>query len=171
MSEIRVRIAPSPTGFFHIGNAKTALINWLFARKMGGTFVLRVEDTDTERSKAEYADILCEGMQWLGITWDEGPEFGGQPERGAYGPYRQSQRRDLHVREAQRLLSENKAYKCFCTAEELEVEREKARAEGRNPRFCAKCRNLSPEEVAAKGDMPYAIRFRVPEGTTDIDDL
>lgn len=171
MNDIRVRIAPSPTGFFHIGNAKTALINWLFARKNGGTFVLRIEDTDTERSKDEYAELLCEGMRWLGIDWDEGPEFGGEPERGAYGPYRQSQRRELHRREAQRLLDENKAYKCFCTPAELEAERDRARAENRPARFCAKCRELTPDTVAAKGEMPYAIRFRVPAGTTVIDDI
>ncbi|MBM3290137.1 MAG: glutamate--tRNA ligase, partial [Candidatus Hydrogenedentes bacterium] len=106
MSAVRVRIAPSPTGFFHIGNAKTALINWLFARKSGGTFILRLEDTDTERSEAQYADIICEGLRWLGIDWDEGPAFGGEPERGAHGPYRQSDRADIHRREARRLVDE-----------------------------------------------------------------
>ncbi len=171
MSDIRVRIAPSPTGFFHIGNAKTALINWLFARKTGGTFILRIEDTDTERSKDEYAELLCEGMRWLGIDWDEGPEFGGEAERGALGPYRQSQRRDLHVREAHRLLAEDKAYKCFCSIEELEAEREKAKAENRPVRHCAKCRSLTADDIAAKGGAPYSIRFRVPEGKTQIDDL
>ena len=171
MSDIRVRIAPSPTGFFHIGNAKTALINWLFARKCGGTFILRIEDTDSERSKDEYADLLCEGMRWLGIDWDEGPEFGGELQRGDFGPYRQSQRRHLHIQEANRLLDEGKAYRCFCSVQELEAEREKARAEGRAVRNCATCRDLTPDQVAQKGVAPFSIRFRVPEGNTAIDDL
>jgi glutamyl-tRNA synthetase len=169
--DIRVRMAPSPTGFFHIGNAKTALINWLFARKYSGAFILRIEDTDVARSKDEYADLLCEGMRWLGIDWDEGPEFGGEPARGDYGPYRQSQRRDLHIREAQRLLDEAKAYKCFCSLEELEAARERARAEGRPVRYCPKCRCLSPEEVAGKDGLPFSIRFRVPDGVTELEDL
>lgn len=171
MSDIRVRIAPSPTGFFHIGNAKTALINWLYARKTGGTFILRLEDTDTERSEAQYADIICEGLRWLGIDWDEGPAFGGEPEKGAHGPYRQSERADIHRREAQRLVSEGKAYRCYCTKEELDAERERAQAEKRPPRYSGKCRNLAPEQIAAMGDRPFSVRFRVPEGTTIIDDL
>lgn len=171
MSEIRVRIAPSPTGFFHIGNAKTALINWLFARKTGGSFILRLEDTDTERSEAHYADIVCEALQWLGIDWDEGPAFGDQPEKGNYGPYRQSQRADIHRAEALRLVEEGKAYRCFCTKEELDAERERAHTEKRPPRYSGKCRNLTPEQIRDMGDRPYSVRFRVPEGVTVIDDL
>lgn len=171
MSDIRVRIAPSPTGFFHIGNAKTALINWLYARKTGGTFILRLEDTDTERSEAQYADIICEGLRWLGIDWDEGPAFGGEPEKGSHGPYRQSERADIHRREARRLAAEGKAYRCYCTKEELDAERERAQAEKRPPRYSGKCRNLTPEQIAAMGDRPYSVRFRVPEGATVIDDL
>lgn len=171
MSDIRVRIAPSPTGFFHIGNAKTAVINWLFARSKGGTFVLRLEDTDTERSKPEYADIICEALHWLGISWDEGPEFAGESERGHHGPYCQSQRRDIHIGEAQRLLDERKAFKCFCTKEELDAERARAQAEKRPPRYNGKCRNLSADDIAAKGDAPFAVRFAVPEGETVLDDL
>lgn len=171
MSDIRVRIAPSPTGFFHIGNAKTALINWLFARKTGGTFILRLEDTDVERSRDEYSNIVGEALKWLGIDWDEGPGFGGEPERGAYGPYRQSERAEIHRREAQRLLDEGKAYKCFCSKEALDAERERAAAEKRPPRYSGACKALSPEEVSRKGDAPYAVRFRVPEGETVIEDL
>jgi glutamyl-tRNA synthetase len=170
MSNIRVRMAPSPTGFFHIGNAKAALINWLIARKMGGTFLLRLEDTDTERSDESYADVIYEALQWLGIDWDEGPVPGGG-DNGDYGPYRQSERRDIHVSAAQRLLDEGKAYKCFCTREELDAEREKARAEKRPPRYSRKCRDLSADEVAAKGDARYAVRFKVEPGETLIHDL
>lgn len=162
MTSVRTRVAPSPTGFFHIGNAKTALYNWLFARKNGGTFILRLEDTDVERSREEYAVILGEAMHWLGLDWDEGPGFEGRPDVGGFGPYRQSQRKDLYLREAHRLLEEGKAYKCFATVEEIEAERELARAEKRAAHR-SKWRTATPEEVAAMGDAPYAIRFRVPE--------
>jgi len=171
MTDIRVRIAPSPTGFLHIGTAKIALFNWLFARKYNGTFILRFEDTDIERSTEEYAQAMCEGFHWLGIDWDEGPEFGDVPQKGDYGPYRQSQRRELHRKEAFRLLEEGKAYKCFCTKEELEEMREQARREKRPPRYNGKWRDATPEQVAAMGDAPYAIRFKVPEGETIIHDL
>ncbi|MBI4557497.1 MAG: glutamate--tRNA ligase [Candidatus Hydrogenedentes bacterium] len=168
---VRVRIAPSPTGFFHIGNAKTALINWLYARKTGGTFILRLEDTDVERSKEEYAGVVFEALHWLGIDWDEGPGFGARAERGEYGPYRQSRRAETYHREAARLIEEGKAYKCFCTKEELEAAREQAAREKRPPRYSGKCRNLTSAEIAARGDAPYAIRFKVPEGVTEIHDL
>lgn len=171
MSDIRVRFAPSPTGFFHIGNAKTALYNWMFARHCGGTFILRLEDTDTERSKDEYAEVLYDCLRWMGLDWDEGPAAQNAPARGDYGPYRQSERADLYRSEANRLLAEGKAYKCFCTKEELDAERERAAAEKRPPRYNGKCRNLTPDEVAAKGDARFAIRFRVEEGITEIDDL
>lgn len=171
MTDIRVRIAPSPTGFFHIGNAKTALINWLFARKTGGTFILRLEDTDVERSRDEYSNVVGEALRWLGIDWDEGPGFNGEPDTGDYGPYRQSQRAEIHRREAARLLAEGKAYKCFCSKETLDAERERAMQEKRPPRYSGACRALTPEEAGARGDAPYAIRFRVPEGETIIDDL
>jgi len=171
MSDVRVRIAPSPTGFFHIGNAKTAVINWLFARSKGGTFILRLEDTDTERSKPEYANIICEALHWLGISWDEGPEFAGEAQAGDHGPYRQSERRDIHRDEAQRLLDSDKAFKCFCTKEELDAERERAQAEKRPPRYNGKCRDMSAEEIAAKGDAKFSVRFKVPEGQTILDDM
>lgn len=168
---IRCRIAPSPSGFLHIGTAKTALYNRLFATSQGGTFILRLEDTDAERTDEQYVAAMCEGFKWLGINWDEGPKFGDEPEKGDYGPYRQSQRGDLYRREAARLLEEGKAYKCFCTKEEIEAAREQAAAEKRPPRYSGKCRNLTPEEIAAKGDAPYSIRFRVPEGETVVDDI
>ena len=171
MTTIRTRMAPSPTGFFHIGNAKTALYNWLFARKHGGTFILRLEDTDTERSKEEYAGILAEALTWLGIDWDEGPGFGGEPDKGDYGPYRQSQRGELYRREVERLLDEGKAYKCFCSKEELDAARERAVAEKGPLGYGGKCRNLTPEDAAARGDAPYAIRFKTPDGATEIPDL
>jgi glutamyl-tRNA synthetase len=171
MSNVRCRIAPSPSGFLHIGTAKMALFNWLFARKEGGTFILRLEDTDAERTEEAFVDAMCEGFRWLGIDWDEGPPFGDEPEKGAYGPYRQSQRLDLHRQEAQRLMLEGTAYKCFCTKEELDAERERAREEKRPPRYSGKCRHLTPEEIDAQGELQYVVRFRVPEGETVIDDL
>lgn len=171
MSTVRVRFAPSPTGFFHIGNAKTALYNWLYARSNGGVFILRLEDTDVERSKDEYAEVLCDCLQWLGLDWDEGPAFKNVPAHGEFGPYRQSERADLYRQEANRLLAEGNAYRCYCTKEELDAERERAAAEKRPPRYNQKCRNLTPEEIAAKGDAPYAIRFKVTEGVTEVHDL
>lgn len=169
--QIRCRIAPSPSGFLHIGTAKTALYNWLFARSHGGTFILRLEDTDAERTDEQYVEAMCEGFKWLGINWDEGPKFGDEPEKGAYGPYRQSQRGDLYRREIARLIEEDKAYKCFCTKEELDAQRELAAREKRPPRYSGRCRNLTPDQVAAMGDAPYCVRFRVPEGETIVNDI
>ncbi|MCH7909494.1 MAG: glutamate--tRNA ligase [Candidatus Hydrogenedentes bacterium] len=171
MSSTRVRIAPSPSGFLHIGTAKIALMNWLFARSTGGKFILRLEDTDADRTDEEFVRAMCEGFDWLGIDWDEGPPFGSREEMGEYGPYRQSERVELHRRAGARLLEEGKAYKCFCTKEELDVERERARQEKRPPRYNGRCRNLSPEEVEAKGELRHVVRFRVPEGTTVLHDL
>lgn len=167
MSKTRCRIAPSPSGFLHIGTAKTALYNWLFARSTGGAFVLRLEDTDAERTDEKYVQGMCEGFHWLGIEWDEGPAFGDVPAKGALGPYRQSQRRDLHRREADRLLEEGKAYKCFCTKEEIDQFKE----QHPHARFESPWREASPAKVAAMGDAPYVVRFRVPEGETVTDDL
>ena len=171
MSEVRVRIAPSPSGFLHIGTAKIALFNWLFARHHGGTFILRLEDTDAERSDDAFVAAMCEGFHWLGIDWDEGPPFGGVPEKGEFGPYRQSERKYLHQQAVQQLLDEGKAYKCFCTKKELEEMREQARAEKRPPRYDGRHRDLTPEQVAEYGDAPFVVRFRVPEGRTTIPDL
>lgn len=167
MGEIRCRIAPSPSGFLHIGTAKMALFNWLLARKTGGTFVLRLEDTDADRTEEEFVQAMCEGFHWLGIHWDEGPEFGDEPARGDYGPYRQSERRELHRSEALRMVAEGKAYKCFAKKEEIDAFREAHPHE----HFSSPWRNATEEQVDAMGDAPYAIRFKVPEGQTVIRDL
>lgn len=168
---VRVRIAPSPSGFLHIGTAKIALINWLYARKTGGTFILRLEDTDAERTDEAYVAAMCEGFKWLGIDWDEGPEFGGEPEKGPYAPYRQSRRVHIHRAAVRRLLESGRAYRCYCTKEELDAERERARREGRTPKYSGNCRALTPEQLRAKGDAPFVVRFRLPEGITTIHDL
>jgi glutamyl-tRNA synthetase len=173
MSDIRVRIAPSPSGFLHIGTAKIALMNWLFARQNNGTFILRLEDTDADRTEEEFVQAMCDGFQWLGIDWDEGPPFGDQPEKGEKGPYRQSQRVEAHRAAGQRLLESDHAYKCFCTKEELDVERELAQKEKRPPRYNGKCRTLTAEEIAqneADGKR-FVVRFKVEEGETTIDDV
>jgi glutamyl/glutaminyl-tRNA synthetase len=120
---IRCRIAPSPTGPLHIGTARTALFNYLFARHVGGTFILRLEDTDVARSTVEYERDILDGLHWLGIDWDEGPEVAGQAARGPFGPYRQMQRLPLYAEAAERLLREDKAYPCYCTPEELAADR------------------------------------------------
>lgn len=167
--KIRVRFAPSPTGYIHVGNARTALFNWLFARQRGGVFILRVEDTDIERSREEYEHNLIQDLRWLGLDWDEGPDVGGQ-----YGPYRQSERLELYHQYARQLLDEGKAYYCFCTPEELEKERETALAEGRMPVYSGKCRNIPREEAEkrrAAGEAA-AIRLKVPdEGIIGFTDL
>ncbi len=158
MSGIRVRFAPSPTGLLHIGGARTALFNWLFARHEGGAFVLRIEDTDVERSSGELERSLLDDIRWLGLEWDEGP---GTP--GKYGPYRQSERTGTYREYAERLVDAGRAYPCFCTEKELKEKREGARAEGRPPRYDGKCRGLSEEERAAKraAGLPESVRFRV----------
>ena len=156
----RVRFAPSPTGQLHIGNVRTALYNWLFARKTGGTFVLRIEDTDVERSEKRFEAQLIEDMKWLGLDWDEGPDVGG-----AYPPYRQSDKMGVYRSYAERLIREQKAYYCFCTAEELERDRQQAMAEGRQPIYSGKCRQLDPAEAErrrANGEAA-AIRLKIPE--------
>jgi nondiscriminating glutamyl-tRNA synthetase len=158
--KVRVRFAPSPTGQLHIGNVRTALFNWLFARQKSGTFILRIEDTDLERSEARYETQLMEDLKWLGIDWDEGPDVGGP-----YPPYRQSDKMDVYRGYAERLIREQKAYYCFCSAEELEREREQALAEQRQPIYSGKCRNLDPAEAErrrAAGE-PAAIRLKIPE--------
>lgn len=161
MSEtIRVRIAPSPTGPIHIGNVHTALFNWLYAKKNGGQFILRFEDTDLARSEKRFESLIFEEMKWLGLTWDEGPDIGGP-----YGPYRQTERLKLYQQYAQKLLDENHAYHCYCTVEEIEEERKRAEEKGETYRYSGRCRHLTPEEktrFAAEGRKP-AIRFRVPD--------
>jgi nondiscriminating glutamyl-tRNA synthetase len=158
--QVRVRFAPSPTGQLHIGNVRTALFNWLFARQKSGTFILRIEDTDLERSEARYETQLMDDLKWLGIDWDEGPDVGGP-----YPPYRQSDKMDVYRRYAERLIKEQKAYYCFCSAEELERDRQQAMAEQRQPNYSGKCRNIDPAEAErrrAAGD-PAAIRLHIPE--------
>jgi nondiscriminating glutamyl-tRNA synthetase len=158
--KVRVRFAPSPTGQLHIGNVRTALFNWLFARQKRGVFILRIEDTDVERSEARYETQLMNDLKWLGMDWDEGPDVGGP-----YPPYRQSDKMDVYRGYAERLIKEGKAYYCFCSAEELEREREQALREQRQPIYSGKCRNLDPAEAErrrAAGE-PVAIRLRIPE--------
>ena len=155
-----MRFAPSPTGHLHVGNARTALFNWLFARKHGGVNILRIEDTDVERSEAHYEDQVIADLQWLGLEWDEGPDKGG-----AHGPYRQSDRMQLYHDYAEKLLHEGKAYLCFCPAEELEEDRKRALAEHRSPIYSGKCRAIVPAEALkrrANGEAG-AIRLHIPE--------
>src|SRR3954463_16457837 len=157
---VRVRFAPSPTGHLHVGNARTALFNWLFARQQGGVMNLRIEDTDVERSEARFESQLLDDLKWLGIDWDEGPDAGGP-----YAPYRQSDRTKIYEEHGERLLSEGKAYLCFCTTEELEAERQKAIAEHRPQIYSGKCRKLDPAESLkrrAAGEQA-AIRLHIPE--------
>ena len=173
MAGIRVRIAPSPTGPLHIGTARTALFNHLFARRNGGTFILRLEDTDVARSSLEYERDILDGLHWLGITWDEGPEVAGQPARGPFGPYRQMQRLALYGEAAKRLLAEDKAYYCYCTPEQLEADRKAQEAAHLPPRYVGRCAHLTAEQRAAfeaEGRKP-AVRFRIPEGAVVFDDM
>ena len=164
----RVRFAPSPTGFLHVGGARTALFNWLFARRHGGTFVLRIEDTDVERSSDEMVTGILDGMRWLGLDWDEGPDKGGP-----HAPYFQSGRLDRYRAAAERLVGEGHAYYCYCTPERLKAARESAEARGEAWTYDRACRELSAEEIARReGErQPRAIRFRVPEGQTRFTDL
>ncbi len=168
MTEIRVRIAPSPTGPLHLGTARTALFNFLFARHLGGTFIFRLEDTDQVRSTQAYELDILEGMHWLGIRWDEGPAVGAEPERGAYGPYRQMQRLTRYQEAAGRLLAEDKAYHCYCTPEELEAERKRQEAARLPARYNGRCAHLTPVQVAAfeAEDRKPVVRFRIPENRT-----
>ena len=162
MSEsVRVRIAPSPTGFAHLGTASTALYNVLYARKQNGTFVLRVDDTDMERNRPEYEALIYESLRWLGLDWDEGPDKGGP-----YDPYRQSERVDLYKEDAARLIKEGKAYRCWCTPEELEAERRQAQAERRAYKYSRRCL-LNPPE----GRSVFAVRFKVPGGEVTFTDM
>jgi nondiscriminating glutamyl-tRNA synthetase len=157
---VRVRFAPSPTGHLHIGGARTALFNLLFARRHGGTFILRIEDTDLKRSSYESEEVIIRDLQWLGIDWDEGVVKGGE-----FGPYRSTERRHIYKEYVDKLLKEGKAYYCYCTPEELEEERKNLLKKGQMPRYMGKCRCLSPEEIKAfeeQGRKPV-IRFKVPD--------
>ena len=170
---VRVRIAPSPTGPLHIGTARTALFNYLFARHAGGTFVLRLEDTDVARSTLDFERDILDGLHWLGLTWDEGPEVAGLPARGPFGPYRQMQRLDRYAAAAERLLAENKAYHCYCTQAELAADRAAQEAARQPPHYVGRCSRLTPAQRRARADegRQPAIRFRVGEGIVGFDDL
>jgi glutamyl-tRNA synthetase len=156
---VRVRFAPSPTGALHIGGARTALYNWLFARHHNGKFILRIEDTDRERSTIESNRAIFHGLEWLGLDWDEGPNVDGP-----FGPYYQTERLDIHQKHAEQLVKEGKAYYCFCTPDELKKKREEAEARKEAPRYDGHCRKLSEAEIKAKlaGGSPKVIRFLLP---------
>ena len=158
---VRVRIAPSPTGFAHLGTASSALYNLIFARARAGAFVLRVDDTDVERNRPEYEQVIYEGLHWLGLDWDEGPDKGG-----AVGPYRQSERLDIYKDHAARLIAEGKAYRCYCTAEELDAERKQAQAEKRPYKYSRRCL-LNPPQ----GRSEFTVRFKVPGGEVKFTDM
>lgn len=167
--QVRVRFAPSPTGHLHVGGARTALFNWLFARNRGGAFILRIEDTDKERSTEESYRGIVGAMRWLGLDWDEGPEVGGE-----WGPYSQSERRDGYRESAEKLRAEGKAYPCFCTAEELAERREAMKKLGQDPRYDGRCRGLDGakvEKLLAEGK-PHVMRLETSdEGMIEFDDL
>jgi nondiscriminating glutamyl-tRNA synthetase len=161
VSAIRVRFAPSPSGHLHVGNARTALFNWLLARRHGGAFLLRIEDTDAERSTAASERSILDDLRWLGLDWDEGPDVGGP-----YGPYRQSERLELYRATTEALLAREAVYRCFCTPQELEAERAAARAVGRAPSYSGRCRAMAAEDALRRvgAGEAAAVRFRVPPG-------
>lgn len=169
MENVRVRFAPSPTGPLHIGGARSALFNWLFARHYGGKMVVRVEDTDLERSTGEYEEMILDSLRWLGLDWDEGIAVGGD-----HGPYRQQERLEIYRPYVDKLLETGQAYHCYCSGEELEAQREELLARNELPRYLGNCRNLTSKEregLCAAGKQPV-VRFRVPEGRTlVVDDL
>lgn len=165
---VRVRFAPSPTGSLHVGGARTALYNWLYAKKLGGKFLIRVEDTDEARSTQESERSILSDLRWMNLNWDEGPEVDGP-----YGPYRQSERKDIYKAAADKLIAEDKAYPCFCTDQELDEKRQKAEAAGEDPKYDGTWRDADPavvQQKLANGD-PYTVRFKVPAGkVVTIDD-
>ncbi len=168
LNEVRVRIAPSPSGNLHIGTARTALFNYLFAKKNNGKYILRIEDTDLDRSSQAYIDNIYDSLKALGLNWDEGPDVGGP-----YGPYQQSERFDIYPKYAQKLIDEGYAYECFCTQEELDAEKEESIKNKRPHKYSGKCKHLTEEQkekLRAEGRKP-SIRFHVPEGETSYDDM
>lgn len=167
-ANVRVRFAPAPTGLLHIGNARTALFNYLFARKEKGTFILRIEDTDAERSTDASIEAILQDLRWLGIIWEEGPDAGGQS-----GPYRQSQRLSLYRDNAEKLLGEGKVYTCFCSPERLESLRKEQLSRGMMPKYDGRCRNLSEGEISKmeSESLRPVLRFRVDKGTVVFEDL
>ena len=160
-SSVRVRIAPSPTGFAHLGTASSALYNLIFARANGGTFVLRIDDTDIERNRPEYEQVIYEGLHWLGLDWDEGPDKGGP-----VGPYRQSERLDIYKEHAARLIAGGKAYRCYCTAEELDAERKQAQADKRPYKYSRRCLINPPQDRSE-----FTVRFKVPGAEVKFTDM
>jgi len=165
---VRVRFAPSPTGELHVGNARTALFNWLFARQKGGEFILRIEDTDQERTTKAFEKDLLEDLRWLGIGWDEGPEKGGH-----LGPYHQTERLHIYNAHLEELIAKGRVYPCYCREEELEAERANLMAKRMMPRYMGNCRNLSPQErrrQECEGRRP-AYRFKVEEGPIEFNDM
>lgn len=167
-TNVRTRFAPSPSGFLHIGGARTALFNYLYAKATGGSFVLRVEDTDQERSTPESEKIILDSLEWLGIKADEGPREGG-----SYGPYRQSERLDVYSKYTEKLIESGQAYPCFCTNEELEEKQNRSKRLGLPHVYDGKCRNLSKEEAEEKkaAGIPYAIRFKIDPEELVVDDI
>lgn len=166
---VRVRFAPSPTGSLHVGGARTAVFNWLLARKTNGSFIVRVEDTDLSRSTRESEVSILNDLRWLGLNWDEGPEV-----EGKYGPYRQSDRKNIYQNAAQTLVNEGLAYPCFCTEEELAVKRAHAEATNKDIRYDGTWRDADPAEVQRRlaAGQPYTLRFKVPRHkTVFIDDI
>jgi nondiscriminating glutamyl-tRNA synthetase len=164
----RVRFAPSPTGELHVGNARTALFNWMFARHLGGDFILRIEDTDESRSALSYQVNLIDDLKWLGMDWDEGPQ-----NEGAYGPYKQSERLNIYEEHLKKLVAADLVYPCYCTEEELEEERQALILSKRMPRYMGKCRNLTLGEIKAREaeGRKYSYRFKVPQLTVEFNDL
>ena len=163
---VRVRYAPAPTGFLHVGGARTALYDWLFARHHGGTFVLRIEDTDRERSTDESVDALQNALRWLGIDWDEGPGVGGP-----FGPYRQTERLEIYGEAAEKLLADGNAYRCWCTPDELDERRKAALTRGEAWRYDRRCLNLTDEEKRAREEQPAALRFLHPDHDVVVPDV
>ena len=165
---VRVRFAPSPTGDLHVGNIRTALFDWAYARHTGGTFIFRIEDTDKDRVTDEYIQAAIDTLKWLGLNWDEGPEVGG-----ANGPYLQSQRLDIYAKWAQQFLADGFAYHCYCSSDELEAVREAQRKSNVAPGYNGHCRNLTQEQIdafVAQGRKPV-VRMRMPDGSTTFTDL
>jgi len=164
----RVRFAPSPTGLLHVGNARTALYNWLFARHTGGAYILRIEDTDVDRSEVRHEAQLIEDLRWLGLDWDEGPGV-----EGPHAPYRQSERLGIYREHTDRLLAEGKAYRCFCTTEELEAERRAAAASHQPQVYAGRCRSIPEAESArrAAAGEAFAVRLRIPDHPLRFHDL
>ncbi|MCL5987016.1 MAG: glutamate--tRNA ligase [Actinobacteria bacterium] len=156
---VRVRFAPSPTGKIHLGSARTALFNWVFARSQGGKFILRIEDSDISRSLPEFETDIISSLKWLGLVWDEGPDI-----KGDYGPYKQSERKELYLEHAKVLMEAGLAYRCFCTPQELGEMRAESRKSGKSPRYSGRCREMAAEEAERliREGRSYAVRFRLP---------